>query len=74
MDFKLFKTYIKGDLVSRVTQNIDYIKMGATNILQDICSSLMKIILIIFIMCVTIYFKLTIVAVTIIPTGFIIIS
>lgn len=74
MDSKLFETYTKGDLVSRVTQDIDYIKMGATNILQDICSSLMNIILIIFIMCVTISFKLTIVAVTIIPIGLIILS
>lgn len=69
MDSKFFETYKKGDLISRVTNDMDGITTAATALLESIIFNFTNIIFAILIMGFTISWKLTIVSVTIMPIG-----
>lgn len=69
MDSKFFETYKKGDLISRVTNDLDAITTAATSLLEGIVFNFGVIIIAILIMGTTISWKLTLISVTIMPIG-----
>jgi len=69
MDSKFYETYKKGDLISRVTNDLDSITTAATSLLEGIIFNFGVIIIAIVIMGTTISWKLTLVSVTIMPIG-----
>lgn len=69
MDSKFFETYKKGDLISRVTNDMDGITTAATALLESIIFNFTNIIFAILIMGFTISWKLTFVSITIMPIG-----
>lgn len=69
MDSKFYETYKKGDLISRVTNDLDSITTAATSLLEGIVFNFGVIIIAILIMGTTISWKLTLVSVTIMPIG-----
>jgi len=69
MDSKFYESYTKGDLISRVTNDLDSITTAATSLLEGIVFNFGVIIIAIVIMGTTISWKLTLVSVTIMPIG-----
>lgn len=69
MDSKFYEQYPKGDLISRVTSDLDAITQAATGLLEGIIFNASVILFAISIMGFTISWKLTIVAITIMPIG-----
>ncbi len=69
MDSKFYETYKKGDLISRVTNDLDSITTAATGLLEGIIFNFGVIIIAILIMGLTISWKLTAVSITIMPIG-----
>lgn len=69
MDSKFYETYKKGDLISRVTNDMEGITTGATNLLESIVFNFSIIVFAIVIMGFTISWKLTLVSITIMPIG-----
>jgi ATP-binding cassette subfamily B protein len=69
MDSKFYETYKKGDLISRVTNDLDAITTAATSLLEGIVFNFGVIIIAILIMGTTISWELTLVSVTIMPIG-----
>jgi len=69
MDSKFYETYKKGDLIARVTNDMDGITTGATALLESIIFNFTVITFAILIMGFTISWKLTIVSITIMPIG-----
>ena len=73
-DSKMFEEYNKGELISRLSNDMPFITMAATNILTDTVYCFTLITFVIITMITTISLKLTIVAFTIVPVIFIILT
>jgi ATP-binding cassette subfamily B protein len=69
MDSKFYETYKKGDLISRVTNDLESITTAATGLLEGIIYNFGVIIIAIVIMGITISWELTAVSLTIMPIG-----
>lgn len=67
MDLDFFETYNKGDLISRVTNDLDAITVAATSLLEGVVYNLAMVLFAIGIMSFTISLKLTLISVTIMP-------
>ncbi|MDR0832031.1 MAG: ABC transporter ATP-binding protein/permease [Bacillales bacterium] len=67
MDSKFYEKYTKGDLISRVTADLEQLTIAATSLLEGIIFNIGIIIFAITIMSVSISWKLTIIAVSIMP-------
>lgn len=69
MDSNFFETYKKGDLISRVTNDMDALTVAATSLLESLIFNFTNIVFAILIMGITISWKLTIVSISIMPIG-----
>ena len=69
MDNKFFEVYTKGDLISRVTSDLDNLTTAATSLLEGIVFNGSMIVFAISVMSITISWKLTLIAVLIMPIG-----
>ncbi len=69
MDSKFYESYKKGDLIARVTNDLDAITAAATSMLEAIIFNFGVIVIAIVIMGTTISWSLTLVSLTIMPIG-----
>lgn len=69
MDSRFYELYEKGDLISRVTNDLESITMAATSLLEGFVFNVGLILFAIGVMSTTISWKLTLIAVTIMPIG-----
>ncbi len=69
MDSKFYEMFEKGDLISRVTSDLDAITQAATSLLEGIIFNVGLILFAIIVMGTTISWKLTIISITIMPIG-----
>jgi ATP-binding cassette subfamily B protein len=69
MDAEFYEKYQKGDLISRATGDLDLITSAATSMLEGIVFNTGIIVFAIGIMAFTISWKLTLIAITIMPIG-----
>lgn len=69
MDSKFYEMYEKGDLISRVTSDLDAITQAATSLLEGIIFNVGLILFAILVMGTTISWKLTLISITIMPIG-----
>ncbi len=69
MDSKFFEQYEKGDLISRVTADLDAITQAATSLLEGIIFNVGVIIFAIGVMGFTISWELTLISISIMPFG-----
>lgn len=69
LDSRFYEEYEKGDLIARVTNDLDAITQAATALLEGIIFNIGLILFAIIIMSVTISFKLTVISVAIMPVG-----
>jgi len=69
MDAEFYEKYQKGDLISRVTSDLEYITIAATSMLEGIFFNVGVILFAITVMAITISWQLTIISVTIMPIG-----
>lgn len=67
MDAKFFEKYTKGDLMSRVTRDMEALTIAATTLLQDIIYQSITLLAIIIAMIVRIDFLLTVITIIILP-------
>lgn len=67
MDSQFYEKYEKGDLISRITSDLDAIIVAATGLLEGIIFNVGIILISIGLMAFTISWKLTLIAVTIMP-------
>lgn len=69
MDLNFYEKYDKGDLINRVTSDLESITVAATNLFEGIVFNFGMIVFALTVMSVTISFKLTIISVSIMPIG-----
>jgi ATP-binding cassette, subfamily B, multidrug efflux pump len=69
MDSKFYEMFEKGDLISRVTSDLDAITQAATSLLEGIIFNVGLILFAIVVMGTTISWKLTLISITIMPIG-----
>lgn len=69
MDAEFYEKFQKGDLISRVTADLDMITIAATSVLEGIFFNVGLIMFAIGIMVFTISWELTLIAVTVMPIG-----
>lgn len=69
MDLSFYSKYEKGDLINRVTSDLEAITVAATNLFEGIVFNFGLIIFALFIMIFQISFKLTLISITIMPIG-----
>ncbi|TNF06853.1 MAG: ABC transporter ATP-binding protein [Bacillota bacterium] len=69
MDSQFYEKYQKGDLISRVTADLDAITQAATSLLEGIIFNVGVIIFAIGVMGFSISWKLTLISITIMPIG-----
>ena len=69
MDSQFYEKYQKGDLISRVTSDLDAITQAASSMLEGIIFNVGVILFAISIMSFTISWKLTLISVIIMPIG-----
>ncbi|VEU81312.1 ABC-type multidrug/protein/lipid transport system ATPase component [Haploplasma axanthum] len=69
MDLSFYSKYEKGDLINRVTSDLEAITVAATNLFEGIIFNFGLIIITLVLMIVTISWKLTLISVTIMPIG-----
>jgi len=69
MDSKFYEQYEKGDLISRVTADLDSITQAATSLLEGIIFNVGIILFAIGVMSITISWQLTLISVAIMPVG-----
>jgi ATP-binding cassette, subfamily B, multidrug efflux pump len=69
MDLSFYAKYDKGDLINRVTEDLDAITVAATSLFEGIVFNFGLITFALALMIATISFKLTIISVTIMPIG-----
>lgn len=67
MDSRFFEKYTKGELISRVTRDMESITLAATSLLQEIIYQSTTIIVIILAMMFSINFLLTIITIIVLP-------
>ncbi|HHW79850.1 MAG TPA: ABC transporter ATP-binding protein [Acholeplasmataceae bacterium] len=69
MDLSFYSKYEKGDLISRITSDLEAVTIAATSLFAGIVYNLGLIIIVVVIMSTTISWKLTLIAVTVLPIG-----
>ncbi len=69
MDSQFFETYEKGDLISRVTADLDAITQAASSMLEGIIFNVGVILFAIGVMATSIHLELTLISVSIMPIG-----
>jgi len=69
MDLSFYDKYDKGDLINRITSDLESITIAATNLFEGIVFNFGLIIMALILMIVTISAKLTLISVTIMPIG-----
>lgn len=69
MDMGFYDKYTKGDLIQRVTSDLEAVTIAATSLFEGIVLNFGLIIVTLTLMIVTISFKLTLISVTIMPIG-----
>src|SRR5690554_101028 len=69
MDLSFYDKYDKGDLINRITSDLESITIAATNLFEGIVFNFGLIIMSLILMIVTISAKLTLISVTIMPIG-----
>src|SRR5690606_20965138 len=69
MDAAFYEKYQKGDLISRVTADLDSITIAATSMLEGIFFNVGMIIFATLVMSLTISWQLTLISVTVMPIG-----
>lgn len=69
LDSEFYETYEKGDLISRVTADLDAITQAASSMLEGIIFNVGVILFAITVMASTISWKLTLISVVIMPIG-----
>lgn len=69
MDSQFYEKYEKGDLISRVTSDLDAITQAASSMLEGIIFNVGVILFAISVMAFTISWKLTLISVVIMPVG-----
>lgn len=69
MDSKFYEKYTKGDLISRVTADLEAVTVAATGLLEGIVFNLGVVIFAITIMSTSISWQLTLISVSIMPIG-----
>lgn len=69
MDQKFYEQFDKGDLIARVTNDLDAITQAATSLLEGILFNVGVIIFAIGVMSITISWQLTLISVAIMPVG-----
>ena len=69
MDSSFFETYPKGDLISRVTGDLDSIIQSATGLLEGLVFNIGFIMITLSLMMITISWQLTLISVLIMPIG-----
>jgi len=69
MDSQFYEKYEKGDLISRVTADLDAITTAATGLLEGIVFNVGVILVAIGVMAATISWKMTLISVLIMPVG-----
>jgi len=69
MDSSFYEKYQKGDLISRITTDLDAIITASTNLLEGMVFNVGFIIVAVTVMATTISWKLTLVSVVIMPIG-----
>lgn len=69
MDQKFYEKFDKGDLIARVTNDLDAITQAATSLLEGILFNVGVIIFAIGVMSITISWQLTLISVAIMPIG-----
>lgn len=69
MDSKFYETYSKGDLISRVTGDLDAIIQSTTGLLEGLVFNVGFILITLGLMMLTISLPLTLISVTIMPVG-----
>lgn len=69
MDSQFYETYDKGDLISRVTADLDAITQAATSLLEGIIFNVGVILFAIGVMGFSISWELTLISITIMPIG-----
>ncbi|ERJ12902.1 ABC transporter ATP-binding protein [Haloplasma contractile] len=74
MDSKLYEEYTKGDLIARVTNDLQALTVAATSLLQEIVYNTSLLTFTIGTMILSINLKLTLVSVTIMPISFFILT
>lgn len=69
MDSKFYEKYAKGDLISRVTADLEAVTVAATSLLEGIVFNLGVVIFAITIMATSLNLNLTLISVSIMPIG-----
>ncbi len=69
MDSKFYEMYEKGDLIARVTNDLDAITQAATSLLEGFIFNVGVILFAIGVMATTISWQLTLISITIMPIG-----
>jgi len=69
MDSRFYETYKKGDLISRVTNDMEGMTTAATALLESLVFNFTNIVFAVLIMGITISWELTLVSVWIMPVG-----
>ncbi len=69
MDSKLYEEYTKGDLIARVTNDLDSITQSMTTVLQEVIYQGGVLIFALFMMFTTISWKLSLISASILPIG-----
>ena len=69
MDSSFYEKYQKGDLISRVTGDLDAIIQSATNLLEGLVFNIGFILITLLLMTITISWQLTLISVLIMPIG-----
>jgi ATP-binding cassette subfamily B protein len=69
MDNQFYEKYTKGDLISRITSDLEQVTVAATSLLEGIIFNLGVIVFAITVMSVSISWKLTLISVSIMPIG-----
>ena len=69
MDLEFYSKYDKGDLINRVTADLEAITVAATNLFEGIIFNIGLIVITLALMFVTLSWKLTLISVTVMPIG-----
>ncbi|MDR2828055.1 MAG: ABC transporter ATP-binding protein/permease [Acholeplasmatales bacterium] len=69
MDSKFYEKYTKGDLITRVTSDLEQLTVAATSLLEGIIFNIGVIVFAISVMSISISWKLTLISVSIMPIG-----
>lgn len=69
MDLSFYSKYDKGDLINRVTSDLESITVASTNLLEGLVFNLSMIVVTIILMLTTVHINLTLISISIMPIG-----